>query len=281
MSTRLLIGLDGKAGGRDALELARTLLAGVEDPGAVAVSVLYFGPLPMEYALLPEEEAEEAGPLFEEARAALPGVELETRAYGGASPAAILSGIAEREDFDAVVVGSPHRGPIGRVLVGSVAAGLLSGARTAVAVAPHGYAEERHEQPRTVAVAYDGGPEAKLALKRAEEIAGRANGTVRLLTVAMPPVVIPVSGAYIPPAEPDPAKVLAEGAKLVDPRLAVDSEQLSGDPAHAIAEACDDGVDLLVIGSRGYGPVARAMLGSVSRKLATHAPCPVLVVPRG
>ncbi len=280
MSTRLLIGLDGKAGGRDALELARTLLTGVEEPGAVAVSVLYFGPLPMEYALLPEEETAEAGPLFDEARAALPGIELETRAYGGASPAAILSGIAEREEFDAVVVGSPHRGPLGRVLVGSVAAGLLSGARTAVAVAPHGYAEERHEQPRTVAVAYDGGAEAKLALKRAEAIAGRADGTVRLLTAATPPVVVPAAGAYIPPAEPDPGKVLAAGAKLVDPRLAVETLQLGGDPAKAIADACGE-ADLLVVGSRGYGPVERAMLGSVSRKLATHAPCPVLVVPRG
>lgn len=276
---RLLVGLDGREGGRDALELTRVLAAGSEGSSAVAVAVLYFGPLPMEYALLPEEEAEEAGPLFEEARAALPGIEVEARAYGGASPAAILSGILEREEFDAVVVGSPHRGPVGRVLIGSVAAGLLSGAKTAVAVAPHGYADERHEQPRTVAVAFDGGPESKLALKRAEAIAGPANGTIRLLTVAMPPVVVPVAGTYVPPATPDPEKVLAEGIKMVDPKLAVQSEQLSGDPVDAIAGAAAD-ADLLVVGSRGYGPVARVLLGSVSRKLATHAPCPVLVVPR-
>ncbi|MGE5408798.1 MAG: hypothetical protein ACM3NV_09300, partial [Syntrophothermus sp.] len=85
---RLLVGLDGKAGGRDALELTRTL-AGVEDSSAVAVAVLFFGPLPMEYALLPTEEADEAAELFAEAREALAGLEVETRAYGGASPAAI------------------------------------------------------------------------------------------------------------------------------------------------------------------------------------------------
>jgi nucleotide-binding universal stress UspA family protein len=279
---RLLIGLDGKQGGRDALELARVLAAGEEEASVVAVAVLYFGPLPMEYALLPEEEAEEAGPLFDEARAALPGIEVETRAYGGASPAAILSGLSERESFDAVVVGSPHRGAIGRVLIGSVGAGLLSGAECAVAVAPHGYAGAEHEAPRTVAVAYDGGPEAKLALKHAEQIAGRAaGGALRLLTVAMPPVVVPVAGTYVPPAVPDPEQVLAAGTKLVDPRLAVSSEVLSGEPAEAIAAACGEGIDLLVVGSRGYGPVSRALLGSVSRKLAAHAPCPVLVVPRG
>ncbi len=276
---RLLVGLDGKEGGRDALELAR-LLGSVEGASAVAVAVLFFGPLPMEYALLPDEEAEEAGELFAEARERLAGIEVETRAYGGASPAAILSTLAEREEFDAIVVGSPHRGPVGRVLLGSVASSLLSGAAAAVAVAPHGYAAERHEPPRTVAVAYDGSPESKLAVKRAEEIAGRADGTVRLLTVAMPPVVVPVAGAYVPPSMPDPAKVLAEGAKLVDPRLAVESEELSGDPGIALAKACEDGVDLLVVGSRGYGPVSRVLLGSVSRTLATHAPCPVLVVPR-
>ncbi len=277
---RLLIGLDGKEGGRDALGLARALAASEEGSSAVAVAVLYFGPLPMEYALLPEEETEEAGPLFADARAALPGIEVEARAYGGASPAAILSGLAERERFDAIVVGSPHRGAIGRVLIGSVAAGLLSGAECAVAVAPHGYADAEHEAPRTVAVAYDGGPESKLALKHAEQLAGRTGGSVRLLTVATPPTVMPVAGAYIPPAEPDPEKVLAEGIKLVDPKLAVSSEELSGEPAQAIAEACRDGVDLLVVGSRHYGPVARVLLGSVSRALATHAPCPVLVVPR-
>lgn len=277
---RLLVGLDGRQGGRDALELARVLAASEDGSSAVAVAVLYFGPLPMEYALLPEDETEEAGPLFAEARAALPGIEVEARAYGGASPAAILSGIAEREELDAIVVGSPHRGPIGRVLIGSVAAGLLSGAGCTVAIAPHGYADSEHGAPRRIAVAYDGGAESKLALKHAEQIACRTGGSLRLLTVATAPTVMPVAGAYVPPAEPDPGEIMAEGTKLVDPRLAVESEELSGEPAQAIAEACGDATELLAVGSRGYGPVSRVLLGSVSRALATHAPCPLLVVPR-
>jgi len=39
-------------------------------------------------------------------------------------------------------------------------------------------------------------------------------------------------------------------------------------------------VDLLVAGSRGYGPMARLLLGSVSSRLVATAPCPVLIVPR-
>ncbi len=38
--------------------------------------------------------------------------------------------------------------------------------------------------------------------------------------------------------------------------------------------------DLLVVGSRGYGPVLRVLLGSVSTRLIHIAPCPVLVIPR-
>jgi nucleotide-binding universal stress UspA family protein len=277
---RLLVGLDGKDGGRDALELVRTL-GSLEGGSAVAVTVLYFGPLPMEYAMLPEEEAEEAAPLFEEARERLAGLDVETRAYGGASPAAILSSLAERERFDAIVVGSPHRGPVGRVLIGSVAASLLSGATTAVAVAPHDYAAERHEAPRLVAVAYDGTAEAKLALRRAEAAVRPVNGTVRLLTVATPPIVMPVAGGYVPPAMPNPEKVVNSGLESIDPRLAADSRLLEGDPARALAKACEDGVELLFVGSRGYGPVSRVLLGSISRKLSTQAPCPLLVVPRG
>jgi nucleotide-binding universal stress UspA family protein len=40
-------------------------------------------------------------------------------------------------------------------------------------------------------------------------------------------------------------------------------------------------VDLLVCGSRGYGPMRRVLLGGVLRKLIRRAACPVVVVPRG
>jgi nucleotide-binding universal stress UspA family protein len=38
--------------------------------------------------------------------------------------------------------------------------------------------------------------------------------------------------------------------------------------------------DLLVTGSRGYGPLRRVLIGSVSTPLMHSAPCPVMVVPR-
>jgi nucleotide-binding universal stress UspA family protein len=40
-------------------------------------------------------------------------------------------------------------------------------------------------------------------------------------------------------------------------------------------------LDLLVLGSRGYGPLSRVLLGSISRRVVSDARCAVLVVPRG
>jgi nucleotide-binding universal stress UspA family protein len=277
---RLLVGFDGSDGGHDALEAAR-LLGSEAGAGVAVAAVLFGGPMPIDLAGLADEEAESAEPLFEEARQKLEGLDLETRAYGGGSPAAILTMLAEREEFDAIVVGSPHRGALGRVLIGSVARNLLSGAPCDVLVAPRGYAAEEHGPFRTIAVGYDGTPEARRALRKAEEVARHSNATIRILTVVSPPIFIPGGGGYTPmpvPAEPD--TLLNEALDSVDPKLGAETRRLDGSPAEVLLRECEEGVDLLVLGSRGYGPMTRVLVGSVSRRAAQRAPCPVLVVPR-
>ena len=279
---RLLVAHDGRDGGRDALELARVLAASDPDASALVVTVLYGGPMPMEYALLPEEEAAEAEAILAEARDVLADLNVETRAYGGGSPAAILTTVAEREEFDAIVVGSPHRGVVGRVVLGSVARSLLNGAPVDVAVAPAGYAKAAHDRLRDIAVGYDGGPESKLALQRAETLAGRSKAKIKLITVVTPPVATPVMvpGAWAPGSPPEPDKVIDEGIHSVDSSLAAEPIRRDGDPAAQLLLACEEGVDLLVLGSRGYGPVSRVLVGSVSREAIRKAPCPVLSVRR-
>lgn len=52
-----------------------------------------------------------------------------------------------------------------------------------------------------------------------------------------------------------------------------------GDPAAEIFEiAAKEHADLIIIGSRGLGAIKGVFLGSVSQKVAQHAPCPVLIV---
>ncbi|HET7417896.1 MAG TPA: universal stress protein [Solirubrobacterales bacterium] len=277
---KLLVGYDGSEGGRDALELSRVLgeALGV---GATVVSVLPYGPLPIPYEILEQEEAERARPLFAEAKRRLDGLEVETRAFGGGSAAAVINDLAEREEAETIVVGSPHRGPVGRTLIGSVADGLLHGAPCEVFVAPHGYAEEEHGPFRTIAVAYDGTEQSEAALKRAEAIALACRATIVVYTVSAPPAIVPGAAGYTPAVPPEAGTIVTRTVKGVDERLAATGRALAGVPGAAIVEACEEvGADLLVAGSRGYGPVLRVLLGSVSTQLAHRAPCPVLVVPR-
>lgn len=279
---KILVGYDGSDGGRDALELTR-VLAGASGAEVLVTTVLPYGPLPIPYEMLEEEEGERAEPLFEEARERLGSLEVETRAFGGGTPAGVINDLAEREEIDTIVVGSPHRGPIGRTLIGSVADGLLHGGPCEVIVAPRGYATGGHGPLRTIAVAYDDTPEAKAALKRAEELALATRATIAIYTVAAPPDAVPGAGGYTPAIHPEAGPIVTRALKAVDERLAATGRALEGAPGAgpAIVEACEEiGADLLVAGSRGYGPVRRVLLGSVSTHLAHHAPCPVLVVPR-
>lgn len=276
----LLVGYDGSDGGRDALALAR-VLGEATGARALVVTVLPYGPLPIPYAVLGEEESEQTKPLFEEARRRLGELEVETRAFGGGSPAGVINDLAEREGVDTIVVGSAHRGPIGRTLPGSVADGLLHGAPCETIVAPRGYASEEHAPFRTIAVAYDDTPESKAALARAEAIALACRATIVVYTVAASAAVVPGPSGYAPAVPPEAGSIVTEAVKGVDERLAATGRALAGVPGPTIVEACEEiGADLLVAGSRGYGPVTRTLLGSVSTQLAHRAPCPVLVVPR-
>ncbi|HET8954993.1 MAG TPA: universal stress protein [Solirubrobacterales bacterium] len=277
---KILVGYDGSDGGRDALELAR-VLAEATDASVLVAAVLPYGPLPIPYELLEEEEAERARPLFEEARERLGELEIETRAFGGGTPAGVINDLAEREEVETIVIGSPHRSTVGRVLLGSVADGLLHGAPCETVTAPRGYAAEQHGPFRTIAVAYDDTAEAKAALARAESLALACRATIVIFTVSAPPAVVPGATGYTPAVAPEAGPIVTRAVKGVDERLAATGRALAGTPGATIAEACEEvGADLLVAGSRGYGPVMRVLIGSVSTQLMHRAPCPVLVVPR-
>ena len=73
---------------------------------------------------------------------------------------------------------------------------------------------------------------------------------------------------------------LERAAASVSKGLHAETTMLVGDPARALEREAGEGLDLLVLGSRGYGPVRRVLLGGVSESVVRHSPCPVLVVPR-
>lgn len=66
-------------------------------------------------------------------------------------------------------------------------------------------------------------------------------------------------------------------ARELAPTVAITSVTLIGQPTARLLEIADD-TELMVLGHRGHGGFAGLPLGSVSRRVATQAPCPVVVV---
>ena len=60
----------------------------------------------------------------------------------------------------------------------------------------------------------------------------------------------------------------------------VETDAFVEDPADVLIRVSEN-LDLIVCGSRGYGPLRAVLLGGVSRRLAADARCPVIVLPRG
>ena len=277
---RVLVGYDGSEGAKDAVSLARRLGGGVGAEYRL-VNVLPFpGPPPVAGELLGYQEASEWKAFFVEAERVLAGHKVEHQVYVGGSAGKILNDIAENEDFDLIVVGSPHRGAIGRVVLGSVAEGLLHGASVAVVAAPRGYRDRDQDGFARVVVGYDGTSEADAALRAGVGIAGREDDELHVVGVTTPPTAAPGPFAGpVPSTLPDAREVVVRGLLSIGDKVDVRGETLHGAVAPALAGFCGPD-DLLVVGSRSYGPIARTLLGSISSALIRTAPCPVLVVPR-
>jgi nucleotide-binding universal stress UspA family protein len=77
----------------------------------------------------------------------------------------------------------------------------------------------------------------------------------------------------------DTERSLIERVAGLSARLDSEGTVHSGRPANVLI-ALSETVDLLVIGSRGYGPVKAVLLGGVSGQVIRSAACPVIVVPR-
>jgi nucleotide-binding universal stress UspA family protein len=186
-----------------------------------------------------------------------------------------------------IVVGSTTRGAIRRVLPGNIAHELLSGAACPVAIAPHGYAERGARPLANVGVAYDGSAEAQQALDGARQLARRASATLHIITV-----VEPLAFGAVPVSTMEPAtsavRLLEEEMQTVHDTAVSESRELvetesvlaRGEPAGVLLQQSQQ-LDVLVAGSRGYGPLGAVLLGSTTRELMHGGGCPVVIVPRG
>ena len=282
----ILVGYDGSEGGSDALALALLLL---ETTGGRALVASVLGA--PDYLLVGEDRdaaiARYADPLFATARDRLGGFEVETVTDVDSSPGRVLHELVESRSPLLTVIGSARHGTAGRMLLGDVGTALLSGARCPIAVAPRGYADRAEHRLRKVGIAVDGSRESLAAVEAGAGLAARTHASLELIGVAdLPPteyadiVGILTAGEDRVLEHRHMQRVLDEASNRLPTGLVATHRLLEGDPAEKIVEA-GAGLDLLVLGSRGYGPIRRALLGGVSAKVMRSAQCPVLIVPRG
>ena len=287
-ASRILVGHDGSRHGRDVLALGR-LLARVTGAHLVVARVVPWEPLPLQAVPLPElrnRYAQEERVALEELRRVANGPGESAETGPGESPAQGLQLLAEELNPDVVVVGSSHRGRIGQVRAGNVALRLLNGLHRPVAVAPAGYADDAADLSR-IGVGFDGSPESRAALQMAGELAQAAEAKVWVLGVAEQYIEAgprPWAFAWTPSAgrldvEGSLRGSLEAAAGSLPTGVVHTAELLSGGPVAVLSDEAQT-LDLLLLGSRAYGPVRRVLLGSVSGALVRQGPCPMLVVPR-
>ncbi|WP_027365320.1 universal stress protein [Desulfotruncus alcoholivorax] len=137
---------------------------------------------------------------------------------------------------------------------------------------------------KRILVAVDGSDIAQKAVKHAAEIALKFESAVTLLHVVSPlPAAIRNSvfeQKLIDEIMKDGLQTLDKAkSDIIEFNVQADTEMKVGDPSTEICmKAKDEQYDLIVIGSRGLGALSGFIMGSVSRRVVRHAPCPVLVV---
>lgn len=285
MFETIVVGVDGREGGRDALALAGLLQRsfGSEIIAVHAFPYSYFlgANATARYDVAARQESLDM--LARELEAA--GMQGTPEARSDDSAARTLHEAAEHYDADLIVVGSDRHGRVGRVLPGDVTASALHGSPCAVAVAPRGYADQEH-QIRAIAVGLDGSPEAEMALHTAAQAAAIVDARVEIAFVVAPAAPRTGWSPYAPITVVELQRSTRERAEReVEEALARLGPDATGHTpdglAHERLAELSERVDLLVVGSRGYGPLRRLLLGSTSGKLVREAACPVIALPRG
>ena len=133
--------------------------------------------------------------------------------------------------------------------------------------------------------AWDGSETAAQAFEKAAELAAESGAELHVVSVADVPDYADTVGEYEGAIE-DAARFFGRKRERLQAAarrhgVGYEAEVIRGHPANALIEHAREGrFDLLVVGRKGHGALERFLLGSVTLKLAAHAPCPLLIVPK-
>ena len=194
MFKNLLVGVDAREGGRDAIALAQRL---AEPDGEVTLAYVYSGDVRAwrgSSAACDAAERERALELLAKARHDA-GINAEPRCAGAPSVGRGLHLLAQDAGADLLVVGSSRRGLLGRVLLVDDTHAALNGAPCAVAIAPAGYADHPALM-REIGVGYNGSPESEHAVKTARALASEGDAKLSAFEAVSVPAYASAGGVF-------------------------------------------------------------------------------------
>jgi nucleotide-binding universal stress UspA family protein len=198
------------------------------------------------------------------------GVEAEPLAVTATSAPRGLALAATVLGAELVVVGSGDGGPRGQVRPGATGERLLNGSPCAIALVPRGW------EPRDFAVIGTGfldSAEGHAAVRKAHALAARSGARLRVLAAVRPRAWSRVDADELRTQ----AEAAAAAAVSGFTGAPVDVDVSVAEPAELLVAVSGE-LDLLVCGTRGYGPRPATLLGGVTRALCAQARCPVMVL---
>src|SRR3954454_9397633 len=255
MFKHIVVGVDGREGGRDAVALASRLVA---VGGELTLAYVVAGDAHADRGTsgAPETcDERRADALLEGVRAET-GVETHLRWYGSSSVGRGLHELCGVIGADLLVVGSSRRGLLGRVLIGDDTSAALNGAPCAIAIAPSNYSQQPGMM-REIGVGYDGSPESEHALSVARTLAVAWEAKLSAFeAVSLPSYALVGPGA----ADNAPERLVDDALERIAGLGGVEPHAAYGQPAEELA-LYSASLDLLIVGARGYGTVGRFVHG--------------------
>jgi nucleotide-binding universal stress UspA family protein len=288
MVNRVVIGYDGSQASEDAVAFGLTWCRSTGDVPIIATVYpeehpLGVGRVDVEWATYVREQAE----IIQDNARATVGDAALYRNVASTSAAHGLADLAEDVEAVMLIVATTQETGLSRALLGSSTERLLHGATAPVTVVPPGWRQSAPDRISSIGVAYVDTRDGREALRVAVRVALRIPARLTLYSILGQSserysylVGRTDEQAFVNKARDSYGKALEFAAAGVPPELEPRTVLLEGAVAESLAALGPDDVDMLVCGSRGYGPVRRVLLGGVSSPLIRRAQLPVTVVPR-
>jgi nucleotide-binding universal stress UspA family protein len=268
----LIVGFDGSDTAWDGLVLSVALAKTFG--GRISVVYVYDEELAASSREAARELAQHADAVLAGAREGVSqALEVSFRGLAARSPARGLHELAQTEEGDLIVLGSRHLGPRTRAAMGTVSENVLRAAPCAVAVAPRGYRSGGGFVPQRIAVGWIPTDEGDVALGVACRIARATGGRVDVVTTTS-------ASATVDQLEARARRAVERVLESLGGDIAVEVDARVGKAPEVLLERSGE-IDLIVLGSRGYGPPRTMLLGSVSADVVPQAQCPVMILAAG